>query len=109
MTPSEALPQSTVSQGKRLVMRQALPTDFSTTTVFGPRPSYVTQACASGAYSSACLCANITTALVSYLGTVSKLVDVEGDWKERESVCNAKSLLGCDEYGHDYDYFFCDH
>ncbi|EUC45858.1 hypothetical protein COCMIDRAFT_94368 [Bipolaris oryzae ATCC 44560] len=86
VTPSEALPQSTVSQGKRLVVRQALPTDFSTTTVFGPRPSYATQACNSGAYSSACSCANITTALVSYLGTVSKLVDVEGDWTERKYV-----------------------
>ncbi|RYO41176.1 hypothetical protein AA0111_g1096 [Alternaria arborescens] len=68
-----ALPTS--SEENKLWIRQVQPTDWSTTTVFGSQPSYATQDCNPQAYSSACECANITTAIVTYLGTVSRLLN----------------------------------
>jgi hypothetical protein len=64
-------PLPTTSEENRLWIRQAQPTDWSTTTEFGPVPPYATQACASQAYKSACGCASITENTVTYLGTVS--------------------------------------
>jgi hypothetical protein len=70
ITTSE-MPPPITSEENRLWIRQAQPTDWSTTTEFGPVPPYATQACASQAYKSACGCASITENTVTYLGTVS--------------------------------------
>ncbi|KAB2109663.1 hypothetical protein AG0111_0g1868 [Alternaria gaisen] len=74
-TTTSLISLPTSSEENKLWIRQVQPTDWSTTTVFGSQPSYATQDCNSQAYSSACRCANITTAVVTYLGTVSRFLN----------------------------------
>lgn len=89
---------STSAEEKRLWIRQVLPTDWSTTTVYGPQPPYATQACDSEDYSSACSCAGITEGLVTYLGTVSQTMMQWGNTRlifvDRNEFCNNYNYHG---------------
>jgi len=84
--PSDVLPVPTdepiTSDEEKLWIRQALPTgtNWSTTTVFGPVPTYATQACVSQEYKSVCGCASITEDTVTYLGTVSFMPVYDEHW-----------------------------
>ena len=65
---------STLVGGKRIKARQLPPSlSSSTTTTFGPVPTYVTGICDTGNYRSACLCKaefSITSASVTSISTV---------------------------------------